>query len=1191
MKKISKRMLSIVLAIMLLATTLPFGAASIPAADSATDGEIAALKTQIVEFQKKFDGASIYTGMSAAYNAYCTAAKMYDAAYYGSTVYTSAQVISATNALETAIDQDHLKVWTAATAAPYNMTIGSAINTDYTKGIVYASAPELLGGYKEQALITVFGMPKNMVFLYDGSTMTYPVVFGWANKGNNGGTNKAICGVNPTNNTNTHTDNEYFGLNQVWTGSYDWISSKTDQNDVMPFDQLNFGAAMARQTNNTDRIPGYDAATTDASGDDHSLNIDPGINVFSGNFRKTWRQYANVVTYKGENMPWNNGLQNIKVGWAYKNWDQKGITHYYHAYFFTESTGGSKGAWANNILVIDYRNVNSTVQSSASLLNCNFDDFDTHEALTPYSDHELDDIIAKVEALQFDPTTGYTASNWESTAANYASRIQSGVTNLNAVIQAGPPADHSSTYNTLREKMYMTDSNYTSKPNARVAFYNGNTDEQDPTLPKYWTNATWTPFTSAYTAAQNVFNAVVSNGYVADASTLSTNATNVNDTYLALRALANFAPIDAAIQAIQNAACAQQDSNHRFLKSDLEALVSKISNSSTYPYLAKSRADRVTYDLTYDSAIQAEADALTALATSDLNLSSQVDISALQDSVDDAKGVLDTYDPDAYDGLSVARSFLDNYSVTLQNVTIPGTCNVGVATPEACTKNQSDVDADIANYLSHVHPRTYTVTIDGAIQGIYEYGTTQTFASPTGSAVDWEYSYQSATSGDKVKSSLIANKDSLTITINGNTTLTTKTPKGDDAGKIMITYKSSLGKVYDIKYVTPNSTVDPTANEHPNYAGYVFRGYDTESFTATEDTVVRALYEATSAETFDIQFVNSNGQGEWKNPTNAQKVSVPFNTRFQFKNDYFVDYDNLMFWEDEDSGEYLQGFAYDIGGDFAPNDIKVIEAPTQQAFMDSAAEEGQYDVWGDNLYAISIVEPENYSTWRTTGNGTNKHGRQMAVRTVDGMKEYDTTQCPNTERLIAVGDELDHVWRAQESCYIVFYTQEQFEDAIKANVFEGISPDADPAKVAAVYAYNNPTRVVDSSNGEKNHVDFRGTTTVDATNGAEFVETGFVFSYKKNATAAEKTAVQNATLDLQHVDSTSVFRVKVSDELLTRRTLNTGYQYALHFATKASKWPTGTTLDIKYRTYTNYRVNGELKTVYSDEITPDTVTI
>ncbi len=1166
MKKISKRMLSIVLAIMLLATTLPFSATTAFAA--ATDDHITALKEQIVAFQTAMDG-NIYEDMKTGYDAYVAAFKLYDAAYYGSNSVSDSDVVSATTALSNWLNSKTLYVAPSIAESTRTITYGSQVPLEYSDGFVYATTPAVFGGTENSGYKFKWIMPKDVVFVKGlGNTMRVPICLGANNNGGFGGNDRAALGFMMTNNaSSSKTDNAYFKFNQPWKGYYQ-ISKDGGPTSASDF---NWGKSWAGETASSN-VPGYDAETVAATNDTNR-----GEKQATNN-KKNWNLLDNYIYCYNENFNFTNNLATIPYGMTGRSmrWTTVWSTSTEDYHYYTNS---------GTFYVIDYSQVQSAISSVSNYVKFGYKS-KTDTANHYYLNGELDAMLTALNSLQVDcnPTTGWTSSNYASRASTIANNIKNALAALNTAQTNFDESDKAKNYLTLKEKMYMTDSNNANKPDAKTAFKNGNS----PTM--YWTAATWTPFSSAYTTAQGVFDAVVANGYTA--TSLTTNETAVNDTYLGLKALANFTPIDNAILAIQTATGQQLDSNHRFAKSTLEALVAKLGNASSYPYLNNytTAAQRYTIDSDYDAAIQAEADALTALIASDLDVNSQVDMSAFQGSIDDAKDVVNNYDPDAYTGLDTAKQYLDNYSVTLENVTIPGTCVVPVATPEACAKTQAEVDADIANYLSNVHIRQYTVTLDGVTQGSYDYGTTQTFASPTGSAVDWEYSYQSATSGDKVKSSLIAKKDSLTITINGNTTLTTKTPKGDDAGKIMITYKSSLGKVYDIEYVTPNSTVDPTANEHPNYAGYTFRGYDTEAFTATEDTVVRANYEATSAETFDIFFVNSNGLGEWKNPANSQKVSVPFNTRFQFKSEYFTEYDYIKYWEDEEEGLAYQGFVYDMGGDFEPDDVTEVQAPTQETFLDSAAEEGMTDVWSDNLYAISIVEPENYSTWRTTGTGTNKHGRQMAVKTVYGLKEYDTTEAPNTERLIAVGDGLDHVWRAQEGCYIVFYTREQFEDAIKADVFEGISTDADPDQVAAVYAYSKTTRVIDSTNGEKNHIDFRGTTAV-VPDGATFVETGFIFSYKKNATEAEKTAVQNAVLDSQHVDSSTVYRVKVSDEKLTRRSLNTGYQFALQFITKLSKYPAGTTLDIKYRTYTNYMVNGQLKTIYSDEITPDTFTL
>ncbi len=1158
MKKISKRLLSIVLAVMLMATTLPFGANSAFAA--ATDAEISALKEQIVNFQKAMDG-NIYLNMKAGYDAYCAAFRIYDAAYYGSNNVSSSDVTTATSNLSSWLTNKTL--YAAPTLTTPTITYGTQVPSDYIDGIVAMSSLTVSGGTENEGFKFKWIMPKDVVFIKGlGGGMKVPVSMAANNNGGFGGNDRAPLTLMLTNNaSSSKTDNAYFKFMIPWKGR----AQVSIDGGPTSASQFNWGNAWGGNTE-VSNVPGYDASSNgEVSADNRGVKM-------STNNKKVWNLYDSYIQVHNENFNFTNGLQTIPYGMTGRSmrWTTVWSTSIDDYHYYTN---------CGNFYVIDYSQVQSAIASVSSYVKFGYKQ-STDTANHYYANYELDSILDALAILQEDPTTGFTSSNYATRASTVASRIQTGLSNLNTAKNNFDSSDKAKNYEGLKAKMYMTDSNNANKPNAKTAYKNGNS----PTM--HWTAATWSPFNTAYAAAETVFNSVTSNGYTA--TDLSTNVNNVNSTYLGLKALANFTPIDDAITAIQQAACDQLDSNHRFAKSTLTALVTKLNNATTYPYLNNYTTDaqRYTIDSDYDAAIQAEANALTALITSDLDLNSQIDISAFQGSIDDAIAVIDNYDPDAYEGIDTAKQYLNNYTVTLETVTIPGTCQVAVASPQACTKTQAQVDADIAGYLSSVHPRTYTVTLDGVSQGSFAYGTSQTFNSPTGSAVDWEYSYQSATSGSNVSTSLIQNKSSITINVNGNTTLTTMTPKGSDAGKITITYKSSLGKVFDVQYVTPNTTVNPATHAHPNYAGYTFTGYDTEAFTATEDKIVKANYEATSTEPFTIGFVNSDGLGTFKNPSNSQLETIPFNTRLQFSSDLLMN--EVYEDEDPDTGDYIMGLEYYRGGDFKPGDVTVITQPEIAIFPDSKSD--YVDVWGDDLYAISMVEPDNYNTWRTTGTGSNRHGRQMAVRTVSGIKEYDTTQCPNTERLLAVGDDLDHVWYAQESCYLVFYTQEQFEDAIQADIFEGIDPEADPESVAAVYAYSKTTRVVDSSNAEKNHLDFRGSTAV-IPDGAEFVETGFVFSYKKNATAAERTAVQTATLDLQHVGTGSVTRIKMSDEKLTRRAYNTGYQFTLKYNTPISKYPSGTTIDIKYRTYVNYKVNGELKTAYSAEITPDTFTL
>ena len=76
MKKLFKKSIACLIAVLMVVSTMPFTVITAQAADTS------ALLSAMQSFEAKMDG-SVYTNMDTAYNAYVAASKAYDAAYYG----------------------------------------------------------------------------------------------------------------------------------------------------------------------------------------------------------------------------------------------------------------------------------------------------------------------------------------------------------------------------------------------------------------------------------------------------------------------------------------------------------------------------------------------------------------------------------------------------------------------------------------------------------------------------------------------------------------------------------------------------------------------------------------------------------------------------------------------------------------------------------------------------------------------------------------------------------------------------------------------------------------------------------------------------------------------------------------------------------------------------------------------------
>lgn len=170
--KLSKRLLSMLLAVMMVVTSIPMMAFTVFADD--TD----AVTEAMAEYKKAMDG-TVYKNMTAAYNAYVDAQKALDAFKYGD---VSVDLAAKANALTTATNAMKQQVWTPVTASNPAAADGSYSSSSLTGGdimsnVLYTYGVSDKAAYKNTSTDnTEFGAQYGaMVFLYDGGTMACPV--------------------------------------------------------------------------------------------------------------------------------------------------------------------------------------------------------------------------------------------------------------------------------------------------------------------------------------------------------------------------------------------------------------------------------------------------------------------------------------------------------------------------------------------------------------------------------------------------------------------------------------------------------------------------------------------------------------------------------------------------------------------------------------------------------------------------------------------------------------------------------------------------------------------------------------------------------------------------------------------------------------------------------------------------------
>lgn len=207
--KLSKRLLSALLAVMMVVTSIPLMAFTAFADD--TD----AVKNAMTAYEAKMDG-TVYTNMLPAYNAYVDAQEALDAYNYGD---ASASVLTAAaNALTAKTNA--MQPWTASKAnATITMTNDTvAVPSEYATNILYATAPALTGTTNSGDVKITGALSNRAVFLYDGTEIRMPVMVTWHNdKGIAISSDRKFYTWYPTDNaSNSQTDNAMFQLKQQY---------------------------------------------------------------------------------------------------------------------------------------------------------------------------------------------------------------------------------------------------------------------------------------------------------------------------------------------------------------------------------------------------------------------------------------------------------------------------------------------------------------------------------------------------------------------------------------------------------------------------------------------------------------------------------------------------------------------------------------------------------------------------------------------------------------------------------------------------------------------------------------------------------------------------------------------------------------------------------------------------------------
>ena len=420
MSKCFKKVLSLIIASVMLVSAMPITA-------FASDAELDALKDAIAAYESKMNG-TVYDDMKDAYEKYITA-KEYAYAYeYGNR--TDLDLADAADKLSAATTSMANNEWSPIeVTSPYFKYGESNVPSEFTGNVIYRSTPELFGGGVIEAAKYMFYMPKNAVLLYDGiHSIKIPVMIAFNNTAIPGGNDKAPLSFYPNQNTNNTEDNLYFALGEGWQGYYssdgnssslfNWNSTRegTDNNNIANNAEMN--STRNKDTNRGEKFQSLES-------------------------NNHYRQYSNYLTYKesaysNSETPWNNGLQYAKIGWTGRSMRWTNVfggteINDYH-YYYSGASNGNEFIWNANYYVIDYSQIEPTLKNKASaFLNFGYD-AGSNTAAKIYVKHELDSLFDTIEDMQRDPTANFTDTNFADRAATVANNIQNDLATINSYV-------------------------------------------------------------------------------------------------------------------------------------------------------------------------------------------------------------------------------------------------------------------------------------------------------------------------------------------------------------------------------------------------------------------------------------------------------------------------------------------------------------------------------------------------------------------------------------------------------------------------------------------------------------------------------------------------------------------------------------------------------------------------------------
>ena len=325
--KVSKRILSVLLAALMVITSVPLTVFAFNVSadiDASKDPAVIEVTDAMTAYEKKMDG-KVYTNMSAAYTAYMDAYKAIDLYVYGG---VSNALEGKAAALKDATDA--MNEWSPATftAQAYhttNVATDGYSNVVYTTGNASTDETSFSGNAEEAGIRAKYAVPKLIVLAYDGvNQAAAPAVLETVLPG------KPFCSKQIIYYAESSDGTMYF--DGVWNGYMDGNWQK------WPKDNINTTATLGAQSSDTSH-------------------------THSPNNKRTSRFWWNKLAYHGSGNTTNYydkfSNSSLNVYCSYDNWGVKNTT--------------LRPAATNDIYVINYKPIVANYNTLSSKLATAFE--------------------------------------------------------------------------------------------------------------------------------------------------------------------------------------------------------------------------------------------------------------------------------------------------------------------------------------------------------------------------------------------------------------------------------------------------------------------------------------------------------------------------------------------------------------------------------------------------------------------------------------------------------------------------------------------------------------------------------------------------------------------------------------------------------------------------------------------------